>query len=125
MKELAVLRLALMLLARFSAGKVSLKHAMKKIKSAKESKRANSAGNTNQSPTFVFAQTAKIAPIRGPMMKPNEKAIPTKAIPLPLVFIDDTSAMIAMLSDTFPLLIPPMNRAKINKTKLFDSAQRT
>jgi hypothetical protein len=52
---------------------------MKKIKSAKESKRANSAGNTNQSPTFVFAQTAKIAPIRGPMMKPNEKAIPTKA----------------------------------------------
>lgn len=39
--------------------------------------------------------------------------------------MDETSAIIAILSETFPLLIPPINRAKINKTKLFDKHHKT
>lgn len=57
----------------------SLKNVTKKIKSAIDRKKANSAGTTNHSPDFCLAHTAKIAPIRGPIIKPNEKAIPTSA----------------------------------------------
>lgn len=46
-------------------------------------------------------------------------------IPIPRVFIVDTSVIIAILSDTFPLLIPPKNLASIKIAKFVDSAQST
>lgn len=52
---------------------------MKNIKSARASRRAKPAGTTNHSPLDLFAHAAKAAPIKGPIIKPNEKAIPTKA----------------------------------------------
>uniref|UniRef100_A0A1Y1LAW3 Uncharacterized protein n=1 Tax=Photinus pyralis TaxID=7054 RepID=A0A1Y1LAW3_PHOPY len=65
-----------------------------------------------------------MAPINGPIIKPNENAIPTRAIPIPLVLTDDASEIIAILRETLPLHRPPINRAIINKTKFFDRAQR-
>ena len=47
--------------------------------------------------------------------------IPT--IPFPRVLMEETSVIIAILNETLPLLIPPINRARINKTKLLDNAQ--
>lgn len=60
-------------------GRDSSKNLAKNITSANESRRANSAGTTNQFPVLCLAQTANIAPIIGPTIKPSEKAIPTKA----------------------------------------------
>lgn len=44
---------------------------------------ANIAGNQNHITDDLFAYLENIAPIIGPIMKPSEKAIPTKAIPFP------------------------------------------
>lgn len=52
---------------------------MKNNKSANDKNKANKAGTMNQSPTFVLAQTAKMAPINGPTIKPKENAMPTNA----------------------------------------------
>lgn len=60
-------------------GSVSLKKNMTNTKSARANITANDAGTTNQFPVLLRAQIAKMAPIIGPMMNPNEKAIPTKA----------------------------------------------
>lgn len=65
------------------------------------------------------------APIIGPMMNPIENAMPTNAIAFPRFFISDTSVMIAMLSEIFPLLRPPTNRASTKMKKFDDSAQST
>lgn len=46
-------------------------------------------------------------------------------MPFPLVLIVDTSVIIAMLIETLPLLIPPIIRANINSTRLFDNAHST
>lgn len=43
-------------------------------------------------------------------------------MPIPLVFTDDISVMIAMLRDTLPLLIPPTILAIINMAKLLENA---
>lgn len=56
-------------------------------------------------------------------MNPSEKAIPTKAIPLPRFFSFDTSVMMAILSEMFPLLRPPMKRANTKMAKFEDNAQ--
>lgn len=47
------------------------------IKSTNAKNVAKLAGTRYQFPVFDLAQTAKIAPINGPTMKPIEKAIPT------------------------------------------------
>lgn len=80
------------------------------------------AGNQNHDPDPLSEVIAKIAPIIGPMMKPSEKAIPTNAIPLARFFAFETSVMTAILSDIFPLLNPPTNRAKTKRAKLFENA---
>lgn len=109
----------------YTFGKVSLKQTQKKIKSVTANVKAKMAGYTNQSPSDFFAHAAKAAPINGPIIKPSENAIPIRAIPFPLCFIEHTSAIIAILKDTFPLLIPPTNLANTNKNKLLDSAHIT
>lgn len=53
-----------------------------------------------------------------------ENAMPTNAIALPRVFRSDTSVIIAMLNEMFPLLRPPTKRANTNKKKFDDIAQR-
>lgn len=50
--------------------------------------------------------------------------MPTNAIALPRVFRSDTSVMIAMLNEMFPLLRPPTKRASTNRKKFDDMAQR-
>lgn len=45
-------------------------------------------------------------------------------IPRPLFFSDKMSAIIAMLNETLPLLMPPINLASTNKHKLLDKAHR-
>lgn len=83
---------------------------------------ANIAGNQNHITEDLFAYLENIAPIIGPIMKPSEKAIPTKAIPFPRFWWFDTSVIIAMLKEMLPLLMPPTNLAKTNNAKLFDIA---
>lgn len=65
------------------------------------------------------------APIVGPMMKPIENAMPTNAMAFPRFFTSDTSVMMAMLSEIFPLLRPPINRASTNMKKFDDIAHST
>ena len=52
-------------------------------------------------------QMEKTAPMMGPTMKPMEKAIPTRAIPLPRVFGVESSVTIAVARLTFPFESPP------------------
>lgn len=60
-------------------GKLSLKKDTKKAKSISDNNKANNAGTMNHWSDLCLAQTAKTAPINGPMIKPNENAIPTNA----------------------------------------------
>lgn len=84
---------------------------------------AKIAGNQNQVSDVLSEYLEKIAPIIGPIMNPNEKAIPTKAIPLPRFFSFDTSVMMAILRDMLPLLNPPTKRASTKMAKFVDNAQ--
>lgn len=67
------------MLCLITCGRDSLKNTEKYIIFVTAKKRANKAGTINQSPVRCRAQTANIAPIIGPTIKPSEKAIPTKA----------------------------------------------
>lgn len=66
-----------------------------------------------------------IAPIIGPIMNPTENAIPTKAMALPRFFASDTSVIMAILSDMFPLLSPPTKRASTKMKKFDENAHIT
>lgn len=65
-----------------------------------------------------------MAPIIGPIMKPMENAMPTNAIALPRVFKSETSVIMAILNEMFPLLSPPTKRANTNKKKFEDTAHK-
>lgn len=84
---------------------------------------AKIAGSQNQVSMVLSEYLAKTAPIIGPIINPNEKAMPTKAIPLPRFFSLDTSVMTAILSEILPLLKPPMKRANTKMAKFVDQAQ--
>lgn len=71
-----------------------------------------------------MAHLAINAPINGPMMKPIENAIPTKAIPAALDDEVETSVIIAIVMLTFPLLRPPMILAITKNAKLYDTAHK-
>lgn len=58
-------------------------------------------------------------------MNPIEKAMPTRAIPFPRLFLFDTSVITAMLSEMLPLLKPPIIRAITKIPKFLDKAQIT
>lgn len=92
--------------------------------SAKLSKNANVAGYQNHMLDVLSVNMENKAPIIGPIMNPIEKAMPTNAMALPRFFKSETSVMIAMLSEIFPLLRPPTNRANTNKKKFDDNAHR-
>lgn len=101
-----------------------MKQTAKNIKSATANVIAKIAGNQNQFDDVLSENLANIAPIIGPIIKPNENAIPTKAIPFPRFFEFETSVIIAMLNEILPLLRPPTNRANTNKPKFDEIAQR-
>lgn len=107
----------------FTFGKLSSKSEATKSTSATLSRNANIAGYQNHVLEDLSDIIENIAPIIGPTMKPSEKAIPTKAIPLPRLRTSETSVMIAMLSEMLPLLKPPTNRAKTKSRKFDDIAQ--
>lgn len=92
--------------------------------SAKLSKNANDAGYQNHMLDVLFVYIENKAPIIGPIINPMENAIPTNAIALPRFFKSDTSVMMAILNEMFPLLRPPTNRANTNKKKFDENAQR-
>lgn len=83
------------------------------------------AGYQNHMLDDLSDSIENIAPIIGPMMNPTEKAMPTNAMALPRFFASDTSVMMAMLSDIFPLLSPPTNRANTKMKKLDENAHIT
>lgn len=64
---------------QLTLGKLSLKYKATKIKSSKDKNKANSAGTTNQFPLWLWDHFANAAPMTGPIIKPTEKAMPTKA----------------------------------------------
>lgn len=71
----------------------------------------------------LFEYIENKAPIIGPTIKPIENAIPTNAIAFPRFLISETSVIIAILNDIFPLLRPPTKRANTNSRKFDDIAQ--
>lgn len=87
--------------------------------SAKLSRNANIAGYQNHMLVDLSDSIENIAPIIGPIMNPTENAMPTRAMALPRFFVSDTSVIMAILSDMFPLLSPPTKRAS-TKIKKFD-----
>lgn len=101
-----------------------MRNTAKKSKSATANVIANIAGNQNQFADVLSENLENIAPIIGPIIKPNENAMPTNAIPLPRFFEFDTSVIIAILKEILPLLRPPTNRANTNKPKFDEIAQR-
>lgn len=109
-------------LERFSFGNVSFKNTNTNRTSVITSVIAKIAGNQNQILADLSEKWANAAPIIGPTMKPNEKAIPTSAIPLPRFFAFDTSVIMAILSEILPLLRPPTKRANTNNVKFVDIA---
>ena len=108
--------------SRLTLGNVSVRYKYTKDTSAMAKVKANMAGYQNHVLDVLSDMRENMAPIIGPIMKPREKAIPTRAIPLPRFFSSETSVMIAMLSDMFPLLKPPMKRARTNIWKFDDIA---
>lgn len=87
--------------------------------------KANIAGYQNQLLDVLSEYMENIAPIIGPTMKPIENAIPTKAIARALAFVSDTSVIMAMLNEIFPLLRPPTKRANTKIKKFDDIAHNT
>lgn len=106
-------------------GKLSSKNRQMNKMLIKLNIKANVAGYQNHILDVLFVYIENKAPIIGPIINPIENAIPTNAIALPRVFKSDTSVMIAMLNEILPLLSPPTKRAKTNKKKFDDTAQRT
>ena len=94
------------------SGKVSLKKTKRKTKSMMDNVMAHMAGYTNQSPDLFLAQMEKKAPMMGPKRNPMEKAMPIKAMPLPLVFGVESSVTMAVARLTLPLQRPPTIRAR-------------
>lgn len=83
------------------------------------------AGYQNHMLDDLSDSIENMAPIIGPMMNPTENAMPTNAMALPRFFASETSVMTAMLSDMFPLLSPPTNRASTNIKKFDENAHIT
>lgn len=77
------------------------------------------AGYINHCCDVLSDSIENVAPIIGPKMKPNENAMPTRAMARPRFLSSDTSVMMAMLSDMFPLERPPTKRA-MTKIRKFD-----
>lgn len=103
----------------YTFGKLSSnKNRMNRI-SAKLRRNANIAGYQNHMLADLSDSIENIAPIIGPIMNPTENAMPTKAMALPRFFASDTSVIMAILNDMFPLLSPPTKRAS-TKIKKFD-----
>lgn len=67
-------------MALLTRGSDSLRYKAIKRKSAAAKLIANIAGNQNQTSEDLSDIFENIAPIIGPMMKPSENAIPTKAL---------------------------------------------
>lgn len=103
---------------RFSFGSDSLRQTAMKITSSTARPMANMAGNQNQCALVLSANRENIAPIIGPTINPNEKAIPTNAIAFPRFCWLETSVITAIQIEILPLLKPPTKRASTKSRKL-------
>ncbi len=111
------------MLHELTTGNVSFRHVHTNKIFKDDKKIAKIAGYTNQSELVLSENLENIAPIVGPTMNPIENAMPTKAIPLPRLFLFETSVITAILREILPLLKPPIIRAITNIPKLFETAQ--